>query len=254
MKTARIMTLLTISALTFCEPAVSQTSSKSDNASKMEEAKAGIAKILNDKVEILDKQSQLSGDPVDLAVTDDRIEFKIKKQKAVIYFMDFIDEYIAGPGYRKAKIVMSLGKFEFITNGWVTSNLIRLEELRQYLVFIQKQSKKKRYESELILFEPVAAKYRELKVKPPVSEEQRKYIVQANSTSGQGLFNKAIEIYNKALELDQTSYPAGYSNVALLSAQIKDYDGAIYYMKKYLLLEPEARMPAAPRTRFMNGN
>jgi hypothetical protein len=144
MKIFRIIALLALAVLTFYEFAVSQTNSKTDNNSKLEQAKAGIARILSEKVEILDKGTQLIGEPKELKVMDDRIEYKIKKESAVIYYNDFIDEYIASPGYRKAKIVMSLGKFEFITNGWVTSNLKRLEELRQYLVFMQNQAKKKR--------------------------------------------------------------------------------------------------------------
>ena len=54
------------------------------------------------------------------------------------------------------------------------------------------------------------------------------------------MYDKAIELYNKAIEVDQSAYPAGYSNLALLSAQINKFDAAIFYMKKYLLLEPEA--------------
>jgi len=40
--------------------------------------------------------------------------------------------------------------------------------------------------------------------------------------------------------MDPVSYPAAYSNLALLTAQLKNYEGAIFYMKKYLLLGPEA--------------
>jgi len=40
--------------------------------------------------------------------------------------------------------------------------------------------------------------------------------------------------------IDQTAYPSAYSNLALLLAQIHMFDAAIYNMKKYLLLEPEA--------------
>lgn len=72
------------------------------------------------------------------------------------------------------------------------------------------------------------------------SEEQRRYIVQANSFSQKKDYNKAIELYQKAIEIDQTAYPAAYSNMALLSAQTGKFSDAIFYMKKYLLLEPEA--------------
>jgi tetratricopeptide (TPR) repeat protein len=240
MRTARIFTLLTLAFIIFYEFALSQTNSKTDNTSKMEEAKAGIVRILNDKVEILDKRTQLTGEPRELKVMNDRIEFNIKKESIVIYYNDFIDEYLAGPGYRKAKIVMSLGKFEFITNGWVTSNLKRLEQLRQYLIFMQNQMKKKRYESQLILFEPIAAKYRELNVKPAVREDQRKYIVQANAAREQKDYVKALELFGEAIKLDQTAYPDAYLNAALIRALINDFQFAIYDMKKYLMLVPEA--------------
>jgi tetratricopeptide (TPR) repeat protein len=206
----------------------------------IEKAKMTIAEILNDKVDICDKKNQVTGTPKDLKVTDDRIEFKIKDQNAIINFSDLLDYNIASPDYRKAKIILVLENFEFITNGWVTSNLKRLEELRQNLIVMQNQAEKKRYESQLVLFDPIAAKYRALTVKPPVSEEQRKYIVQANSFNEKKIFDKAIELYKKAIEVDQTAYPAGYSNLALLSAQINNFDAAIFYMKKYLLLEPDA--------------
>lgn len=98
----------------------------------------------------------------------------------------------------------------------------------------------RKFASDLLLFEPVAAKYRELKVKPTVKEEQRKYIVQANSFNEQKTYSKAIELYKKAIELDRTAYPAAYSNLALLSSQEKKYNAAIYYMKMYLLLAPDA--------------
>jgi tetratricopeptide (TPR) repeat protein len=92
----------------------------------------------------------------------------------------------------------------------------------------------------LTLFEPVAANYRELKIKPQISEEERKYIVQANSFNEEKNYSRAIELYIKAIEIDQTAFPAAYLNLALLSAQMKEYYPAVYYMKKYLLLIPDA--------------
>jgi tetratricopeptide (TPR) repeat protein len=97
-----------------------------------------------------------------------------------------------------------------------------------------------RYDSLIAVFKPIASEYCALKVKPSVSEEQRKYIVQANMLNEQKMYEKAIELYTKAIELDQTAYPAAYSNLAFLSAQLHKFDTAIYCMKKYLLLEPEA--------------
>jgi tetratricopeptide (TPR) repeat protein len=201
--------------------------------------KADIAELLKEKIQIFDKTNQLTDTPEDIKVLDDGIQFIIKNQKTMIYFADLVDKTIPSAYFRKSKSILSLEKFEFISKGFNT-DLKRLEELRQDLIFIQTQLRSKRDEDQRALFEKKVAEYRALKVKPPISEEQRRYIVQANSFSQEKAYGKAIEIYTKALEVDQTAYPAGYSNLALLSAQVKNFAAAINYMKKYLLLVPEA--------------
>jgi tetratricopeptide (TPR) repeat protein len=75
----------------------------------------------------------------------------------------------------------------------------------------------------------------------PMSEEQRKLIVQANALTEQKKFSQARDWYRQALALDRTAYPAGYYNLALIEAQINKPFAAILYMKQYLLLEPNAK-------------
>jgi len=89
-------------------------------------------------------------------------------------------------------------------------------------------------------FESLAAQYRALAIKPPVSEEQRRLIVQANALNQRKDYGGAIDLYLKAVELDPVSYPAAYFNLALLYAQQQRYNKAIAYMKPYLMLVPEA--------------
>ncbi|KJS33106.1 MAG: hypothetical protein VR64_04210 [Desulfatitalea sp. BRH_c12] len=108
-------------------------------------------------------------------------------------------------------------------------------------LLFMKQSPQREQERQLALFEPIAARYRESKVKPQMSEEQRRSIVQANALNQQKDYAGAIALYYKAVELDPASYPAAYFNLALLSAQMKRFYPAITYMKQYLLLEPEAK-------------
>jgi len=91
-----------------------------------------------------------------------------------------------------------------------------------------------------IQFSTLVAKYREMEVKPSVTEEQRKYIVQANMFNQKKEYSKAIDLYKKVIEVNATSYPAAYYNLALLEAQISSYKEAISFMKKYLLLVPDA--------------
>jgi tetratricopeptide (TPR) repeat protein len=177
--------------------------------------------------------------PTGILVQDDKIDFKFKDENVTVSFSAILDY--------KIEAVWVHGKN---SDGPETGELIfgpmtiymrwlNIVALAKDLNYIQNKLNEKRF-NELKLFEPEAAQYRALKVKPPVTEEQRKYIVQANLLNQQKRYREAIELYNKALETDQTAYPAGYSNLALLCAQLEKYDVAIYYMKKYLLLEPEA--------------
>lgn len=123
------------------------------------------------------------------------------------------------------------------------TDLSTAQKLADALLFLQQQAKNEidQENKKLALFEPVAAEYRSLKVKPRMTEEQRKLVVQADALNQQKEYAKAIERYRKAIEISPTSYPGAYFNLALLSAQTKSFRPAIFYMKHYLLLEPDAK-------------
>ena len=108
-------------------------------------------------------------------------------------------------------------------------------------LFSIQQSLKKQNDERLAIFESKAAEYRTLTIKPPVSEEQRRLIVQANALNQRKDYGGAIGLYLKAVDLDPVSYPGAYFNLALLSAQLKWYNKAIGYMKQYLMLVPDAK-------------
>jgi len=88
-------------------------------------------------------------------------------------------------------------------------------------------------------FDAIAAQYRALNVKPPISEDERRYIVQASAMSQLKDYKRAIEFYEKAIQIDATN-PMVYNNQALLFAMIGQYDEAINSMKKYMKLVPDA--------------
>jgi tetratricopeptide (TPR) repeat protein len=201
--------------------------------------KAEIGEKLDEKIVIFDKETKVSDTPKEISVKDDRIEFKLKNQNAVLYFADLVDDSIRIT-LIGIKAEIALKNFVLRKTIMNRKSYIRFDELRNDLVLIQKPLQTKIDASRSLVFEQKAREYRALKVKPAVSEEQRKFIVQANSFNQQKNYNKAIELYKKAIEVDQVAYPAGYSNLALLSAQINNFGGAINFMKKYLLLEPEA--------------
>jgi len=164
-------------------------------------------------------------------------------------------EFNPEPGKPRA-IVMSLlaSELDFTVNDWgpawkitlpdfmITGPLAELQKVADDLYCIQQELKNlaETQEKELALFEPIAAEYRSLEVKPQMSEEQRKWIVQANAQSQLKQYLNAIDLYEKAIALDPVSYPAAYFNVALLWAQENAPRSAIHYMKHYLLLVPDA--------------
>ncbi len=253
MKTIRLITALTLAFCTFAAFGQSRPlgnvindknssviiDPKSQPEQDIVQVKATIADILKEKIEVFDKKTQLRDSPQDIKVLDDRIEFKIKDQNTAIYFTDLAGDPIPAVYFKKNKSILSLLNFDLISGGF-NNNYKRLVELRQNLIIIQKDFKIKKEEANMAAFLQKIKEYRALSVKPPLSEELRKFIVQANLFSQQKNYSKAIELYRKVIDTDAVAYPAGYSNLALLSAQVNDFKAAITYMKWYLLLEPEA--------------
>jgi len=165
-------------------------------------------------------------------------------------------EFDREPG-RYAGVEMSLltpGR-DFAVNEWgpswkitfpdflITGSLPELKKTADNLYFIRKtlENLPEKQKKELALFEPIAAKYRSLSVKPQIIEEQRKLIVQANAFTQKKDYAGAIDRYIKTLELNPTSYPEAYFNLALLHEQLRLYTFAITYLKKYLMLVPDAK-------------
>jgi tetratricopeptide (TPR) repeat protein len=235
MKTFRIMILLTVVHFT------NITQAQTDEINRV---KGILADIFKNEIEIYDKKNEIKGKPKNILVLDDRIEFKIKKQKAIISFSDMFDFL----SFSSTESTGLDGKKYIVSNELQTKDYIlyfRMDwevdkQYRHNMSIISLEKNRKKCESQLTSFEPIAAHYRALKVKPSITEEQRKYIVQANGFNEQKAYDKAIELYKKAIEIDQTAYPAAYSNLALLSAQLNQFNEAICYMKKFLMIEPEA--------------
>jgi tetratricopeptide (TPR) repeat protein len=96
------------------------------------------------------------------------------------------------------------------------------------------------FDSLLKDFSSLAEEYKKTDAKPQITEEQRKYIVQANAFAEEKNYSRAIETFNKVLAINPTSYPAAYYNLAFIYGQITDYSVAIFNMKKYLMLATEA--------------
>jgi len=236
MKTPLVMIFLVI---VFC------TTVMTAQTKELDKPKAEIAELLNKMIMVWELKPGANiytywAHTKGTLVFDDRIEFRrVNRENIIVYFSDIID-------YQITIEFDAINKFDRVYFGNLQIVIPGKGNSRKFyddLILIQKQLKNQLIEkrnSQLVLFEPIAAQYRALKIKPIVSEGQREFIVQANLLNQQKLYNKAIEFYVKAIELDKTAYPAAYSNLALLSAQVHRFDAAIFYMKIYLLLEPDA--------------
>lgn len=95
-------------------------------------------------------------------------------------------------------------------------------------------------ERDAAAFAEQAARYRNQPVKPPLSEEQRRLIVQAEYLRQSKDYAGAAELFRTALRQDPVSYPPAYFNLALLYEQQELYTRAIESMRKYLALQPNA--------------
>ncbi|MFA7346390.1 MAG: tetratricopeptide repeat protein [Desulfurivibrionaceae bacterium] len=193
--------------------------------------------------ELYGKYSRMSIN--NILYTDDRYNIYKDKGGAIDVFDDRID-FPLFPLYYKdlSEDVTILVRWGYMVE---LSHHVQLrapegtaQKIADDLYFIQKHME--RYNGgELEVFKEKAAKYRASKIKPQVSEAQRKFIVQANAFTQKKDYAGAIDRYNKAIELDPVSYPEAYFNLALLSAQEDRFKSAIGYMEKYLLLAPDAK-------------
>ncbi|MCM2303013.1 MAG: tetratricopeptide repeat protein [Flavobacteriaceae bacterium] len=188
--------------------------------------------------------------PVNVLVFEDRFELTFKRKNTqIFYFKDLIDFNITA---MKTPFAIINGVFGKLNTGEKLETRIGNQgtiyiyteinntNIADDLFYIRYHLIESKLEGWLNDFKPVAEKYRSLTEKPTISEEQREYIVQANFFTQQKNYNKAIELYQKVYQIYTYSYPAAYSNLALLYANMSDYQSAIYYMKLYLMLEPDA--------------
>ncbi len=161
---------------------------------------------------------------------------------AIPIFPVYFDELVGVPITVRDYIIEGLPhKISISFKGGYDQKTAQLAQRAADLLFFIQQNWEPFQKEKLTAFEKKAVLYRTLHTKPAVSEEQRKFIVQANAFTQKKDYAGAIARYNKAIELDPVSYPEAYFNLALLSAQENRFKSAIGYMEKYLLLAPDAK-------------
>ncbi len=88
-------------------------------------------------------------------------------------------------------------------------------------------------------FQKRAAAWRALPAKPPLTDDVNKHWLLAEDELKEKHFDAALREYEAALEIDPR-WPVGQFNAAMLSGELKNYDDAVWHMRCYLELTPNA--------------
>lgn len=124
-----------------------------------------------------------------------------------------------------------------IKNSIISVNKDRLYILKSILQqFLQVQKLVHESYFDMVAFKQKALVYQTKN--SVVSEEIRKYIIQAEAQAKLYNYEKAIQLNYQIIQLNATAYPSAYFNVAILLAETNRLHSAIYNMKKFLLLQP----------------
>jgi tetratricopeptide (TPR) repeat protein len=88
-------------------------------------------------------------------------------------------------------------------------------------------------------FQKRAAAWRALPTKPPISDEIRQHRLLAEDAYQQKQFENAAAEYEAGLEIGPL-WPQGHFNAAVIYGELKDYEDAVWHMRCYLELLPNA--------------
>ncbi len=173
----------------------------------------------------------------DVSVLNDKIEIEIKgKKNKLIWLFDEIDDstfYFFGKE--------NAGNYLFLPQvaNLAFAELDAAQQFADNIYAIQYPVINKLRSTLLESFKTKAVAFKLSNELPLISDEQKKLFTAADSASSKMDFFNAIRIYNKALELNEMTYPQAYANTALLYAHINFFDYAILYMQQYLCLETD---------------
>ena len=88
-------------------------------------------------------------------------------------------------------------------------------------------------------FQQKAAAWRALPVKPALSDDVKRERLLAENAVSEKRFQDAVSHYEAGLKLNPM-WPEGHFNAALVSAELTNYDKAVWHMRAYLELVPNA--------------
>lgn len=123
----------------------------------------------------------------------------------------------------------TLGKFKENNARKFVNSLFALKKVALYEPIRREEAK----------FEEAVQTYRNAKAKPVLPEDARRYSVQAESAIHEKKFIEAADLYKKSLNLCPW-WPEAHFNRAIVLGEIGEIKTAIFEMKRYLRLSPDA--------------
>jgi hypothetical protein len=99
-------------------------------------------------------------------------------------------------------------------------------------------------------FQKRAAAWRALPSRPALSSAVRKQLLLAEDAVNQKQFEAAAAAYDAGTEIDPM-WPEGHFNAAAVYGELKDYDDAVWHMRCYLELLPNAPDAQAARDQML---
>ena len=99
-------------------------------------------------------------------------------------------------------------------------------------------------------FAQQAAAFRAANPKPQLSEAANRHRVVAEAATREKDFDRAIEEFEAALSTDPT-WSSGNFNLALLYEATQEWQEAVRYMRRFLILEPNSREAPAARDKLI---
>ncbi len=213
-------------------------SSKTQN---IEAIKLGLAQSLKRVGQIYDiaeSKTVTAKDIKSINVSNDRIDVELKgKNNKLSWFFSVIDDStMVFIGKRNA------GNYIFLPSAanFAFAELDAAQQFADNIYAIQYPNINKVRDSLLAVFEEKLQKNNSSNHEATIKDEQKALFLLADTASQKMDYFGSIKIYNKAVELDEFSYPKAYANLALLYAQINFFDYAIFCMQKYICLETNA--------------
>ncbi len=181
--------------------------------------------------------------PISASINENKLTLTFKKNEIRILQLDTIIKENSKTLVLKYSYGWGLTKQGYFWSGLYFNNYTIKHLQNQYLHEIKLKEinkQKENYNNEINKFKSLVIQQKSSNSTDQITEDQRKFIVQANAQNEAKNYFVALKLYENAIGINPFTYPQAYYNMALIASQIKNYHYAMFNMKKYLILSPDA--------------